>query len=413
MRLQGFKNKKILILGFGVEGKDAFGFLKKVFPKQRIAISDKKRRGQYLKCLKNYDIVIKSPGISPKELAKGLSEAKNRPIITSVTDIFFNNCKSKIIGITGTKGKSTTSSLIYHILKKAGKKVYLVGNIGKPPLKLLLSSKPEDIFVYELSSHQLLGLKKSPQIAVLLNIYREHLDYYRSFNEYINAKANITKYQSKNDYLVFNEKDPIVSEMAKKTNAKKVPFRGEFYQGDIAAAKAVCKILKIPYLKIESAVKSFKFLPHRLELVGRFKGITFYNDSLATIPEAAIMAMKSLGGGVETLILGGFERFYDFSDLAKEILNREIKTIIFFPTTGFRIWQELVKLGRKKKTILPKRFFVKDMKEAVRIAYGNTSRNKICLMSPASPSFSIFKDYKERGDLFKKYVKQLGKNGKN
>ncbi|GAH84031.1 unnamed protein product, partial [marine sediment metagenome] len=230
----------------------------------------------YLKALKNYDVIVKSPGIPFKILPKSALKK-----ITSQTEIFFENCPGKIIGITGTKGKSTTASLVYKILKQGGIKAHLVGNIGKPVLSLLFKAKPNEVYVYELSSHQLYNLKKSPQIAILLNIYPEHLDYYKDFKEYAAAKANITLYQNKNDYLIFNPGDKIVSKIAKKSKAKKIPIKGKYYSLDKEAAKAAGLIFKIPSKVISRAIREFKYLPHRLELVGTFKGITFYNDALA------------------------------------------------------------------------------------------------------------------------------------
>ncbi len=415
MKLDELKNKKILILGFGQEGKDNFDFLRKVFPKKILGIADQKTKldlkdkkiklhlGQnYLKALKNYDIVIKSPGIPFKNIPRsGLRK------LTSQTEIFFENCPGKIVGITGTKGKSTTASMTYKILKKGEIKAHLVGNIGKPVLASLKKAKKNDVFVYELSSHQLYHLKESPQIAVLLNIYPEHLDYYRNFKEYAKAKANITLHQTKNDYLVFNSEDKLIGKFAKKSKAKKIPIKGGYYELNKNAARAVGKILKIPSKIIEKALKEFKPLPHRLELVGTYKGITFYNDALATIPEATIAAIESLGSRVETIMLGGYERNIDYKNLAKKVLKSKIKTVILFPTTGERIWKEITKASQDRKT--PKHFFVDNMKEAARLAYRYTLKGKICLLSTAASSFSIFRDYREKGNLFKKYVKKFGK----
>ncbi len=406
MKLKDLEKKKILILGFKREGKDTIKFLKKIFPKKAFGVGDKDIKKDYLKSLKNYDIIIKSPGIPPKVIKPFLKKGQT---VTSQTEIFFENCPGKIIGITGTKGKSTTSSLIYQILKNWGKKVYLVGNIGKPVLQFLPSATKKDIYVYELSSHQLAGLKKSPHIAVLLNIYREHLDYYSSFKDYIKAKANITKFQTKKDYLVFNAEDKIVLKIAKDSLAKKVRFQGRFYEADFEAAKAVARIFKTPEKIIKRTLKGFKGLPHRLEFAGEFKRIKFYNDSLATIPKASILAIEALGENVQTIITGGFERHYDFSQLARTILDSKIKTVILFPTTGQRIWREIVSLAKKKKIKAPKHFFVNNMSDAVKLGYEYTLKGKICLLSSASPSFGIFKDYKERGNLFKKFVKKYAK----
>lgn len=405
MKINELKDKKILILGFGREGRDTLFFLKKLFPKKKINIADQKFDKNYLKKLKGYDLIIKSPGIPFKILPKPALKK-----ITTQTEIFFDNCPGKIVGITGTKGKSTTASLIYQILRKGGVRAHLIGNIEKPVLSFLFNIRPDDVFVYELSSFQLTSLKKSPQIAVFLNIYPEHLDYYKSFKEYVKAKANITHYQTKKDYLIFNSQDKLVRQIAKKSKAKKIPIKGKYYELNKTAAKAVGRIFKISPKIIQKVISEFKPLPHRLELVGTFKGITFYNDSLATIPEATIAAMEFLGKKVETIMLGGFERNIDFKNLAKKVLKNKIKTIILFPTTGERIWKEIVKSAQGRG--LPKHFWVDNMKEAVKLAYQNTKRGKICLLSTASPSFSIFKDYKEKGNLFKKYVKGISRKKK-
>lgn len=396
MMLEEFKDKKIVILGFGREGQDTLRFLKKLFPKKKIDIADQKFDKNYLKKLGSYDLIIKSPGIPFKILPRTVLDR-----ITTQTEIFFKNCPGVIIGVTGTKGKSTTAFWIYQTLKKAGLKAHLIGNIGEPVLSSFLSkAKPRDIFVYELSSFQLTNLKKSPHIAVLLNIYPEHLDYYRNFNEYVQAKANIARYQTKKDFLIYSSRSPLVKKIAKKSVAKKMPIKGKYYELNKAATKAVAKIFKVP------VPKKFEFLPHRLELIGKFKGIEFYNDSLSTIPETAIEALDFLGDKVETMILGGFDRGLDFKKLAERISKSKIKTLILFPTTGQRIWQAMFDLRNQTIT---KRFFVKNMGEAVRLAYKHTGKGKICLMSPASPSFGVFKDYADRGESFRKYAIKYGK----
>ena len=489
MELNNLKNKKILILGLGREGIDNFKFLRKLFPGKILGLADKMEIEKfnkpvqillrknaaggkiklhfgknYLESIKKYDTVIKSPGISwemikpfleSRKILKQVQNDKKKILkqpkikITSQTEIFFENCPGKIIGVTGTKGKSTTTSLIYKILKQGNIKAHLVGNIGKPVLFYLSSAKPDDVFVYELSCHQLFKLKKSPHIAVLLNIYPEHLDYYKNFKEYISAKTNITRWQTKNDYLIFNSQDKIVKEIAGKSKAKKNPIsvkkhkfiidiqneislKGRFNLQNIFAAIEVGKIFKIPEKKIIKAIKNFKPLSHRLEFVGEFKKIKFYNDSLSTIPEATIAVIDALKNNVHTLIAGGFDRGLDFSDLAEKILKSKIKTLILFPSTGEKIQREVISLAKKKKIKPPKCFLLNGflplckgglrgifslkkennispnefMKEAIKLSFKNTKKGGICLLSPASPSFGIFKDYEERGDLFKKYVKK-------
>lgn len=397
MKSSELKDKKILILGFGREGQDTLKLLKKLFPKKQIDVADQKSDKNYLKKIGKYDVVIKSPGIPFKKIPKIWLQK-----ITTPTAIFFDNCPAKIIGVTGTKGKSTTASMIHDVLNAGGIKNELVGNIGKPVLHLLGKPSTDRVFVYELSSFQLTNLKKSPHIAVLLNIYPEHLDYYRNFSEYFRAKANITKYQTKSDYLVYNAKNERVREIARTSQAKKIPVDGKYYDLDIAAAKQVGKIFQIAKDKINEAINNFKFLPHRLEYVGKFKGITFYNDSLATVPEATIGALEYLGDNVQTLMLGGFDRGLDFQRLAKSISQSKVKTLILFPPSGERI---LSAITEGFPTPL-KRFNVKNMKDAVKMAYRHTEKGKICLLSPASPSFGIFRDYADRGDQFKKFVRQ-------
>ncbi|MCP6719379.1 MAG: UDP-N-acetylmuramoyl-L-alanine--D-glutamate ligase [Patescibacteria group bacterium] len=443
MKLKDLEDKNILILGIGREGIDTFKFLKKVFPQKKLGIGDRLRLEEldksvqislrktltskkvelhlgknYLKILKSYDVIVKSPGIPLKLIDPFLKKSQK---VTSQTEIFFENCPGKIIGITGTKGKSTTTSLVHKILKENDIKAHLVGNIGKPVLSLLLSATPKDVYVYELSSHQLFNLKRSPHIALLLNIFLEHLDYYKSFKEYVTAKSNIARYQNRGDYLIYNRKNKLVREIAKKSKAQKIPIdsikikkfdsplKGEFNFQNIKAAIAVGRIFKIPDKNIVIAIKKFKPLPHRLEYVGIYKGISFYNDALATIPEATIAAIDALGKGVETIFLGGSDRKVSFKNLAKRILKSKIKNVILFPTTGKKIWQEVLKQKKDKLSKPPQAFSVNNMRDGVKLAFKHTEKGKICLLSTASPSFSIFKDYREKGDLFKKYVKRYGK----
>jgi UDP-N-acetylmuramoylalanine--D-glutamate ligase len=463
MKLNKLKNKKILILGLGQEGISSYQFLRKLFPKVKIGLADQLKLNQlkkelqakiskdknlnlhlgkdYLENLGQYQIIIKSPGISP--FLPQLKMVKNK--ITSQTKIFFDNCPSVIVGITGTKGKSTMSTLIYQVLKSKGMDVHLVGNIGQPSLSSLNEAKNKSIFVYELSSHQLFDLEKSPRTAILLNIFKEHLDYYQNFDQYAQAKENITRYQKKSDYFIFNPTLSLPQQIAQRTKAKKLAFsikdhqqsgcylekgnilyrsglkeekiisvkeiklKGEFNLLNIMPAIIVGKIFKVPTKSIVSAIKRFNPLEHRLEEVGTYQGITFYNDSLSTVPETAVEAIKALRGKVSAIILGGFERNQDYGQLAQKILESKIKTVILFPTTGQRIWQDITE-EKKKDQSLPRYFFTEKMEKAVQLAYQNTPKGKVCLLSPAAPSFNLFKDYKERGDLFKKFVKKFAKS---
>lgn len=468
MKIEDMKDKSIVLLGLGQEGLATLSFLRKCFPGKRFGLADGASfekltieareliRGEdpsavhlgpdYLSCLSGYEVIVKSPGIprSLPLLRQALHAGKR---ITSHTELFFADCPGMIIGITGTKGKSTTSSLMHAILTAGGIDSFLVGNIGIPPLTLLDQARPDSVFVYELSSHQLDGLSRSPHIAVVLNVVPEHLDYYESFSQYVLAKQNITRFQSGEDYLVYNAAFPIPRRFADESAARKIPFSmeempepgcfiddgnvvfcpeegkrdrvlrvaqvpllGGFNLQNVLPAVAVSRLLGVPVEAIVGAVGDFKSLPHRLELVGRFFGITFYDDALATIPEATIGALDALGADVETILLGGFERHLDFSGLARRILAGGVKNLILFPTTGRRIW-EAITAERENASGLPRCFFVTDMAEGVSVAYRHTRSGKICLHSPASPSFGLFANYRERGGLFKQYVREQGAPG--
>ena len=442
MGFENLNNKRILILGFAREGRDNLSFLRTIFPKKKIGIADKKSMEElpktsqemiaddphinlhlgekYLAPISKYNVIFKTPGIPFKELEKQLAPGTK---ITSQANIFLKQRRDRVIGVTGTKGKSTTSSLIYEILDNAGINVHLIGNIGKPVLSFLSEKDPDALFVYELSSHQLANIEVSPHIAVFLNIFKEHLDYYKDFNDYVRAKTKITQFQNKNDFLIFNREDKGVKKIADGSRAQKIsiaqkinlplkteeiPLRGDFYLLNIRAAAEVGRLFNISESKIANAVKNFKPLAHRLEYVGQYQGIHFYNDSLATIPEATINAIEALNKKTQTIILGGFERKQDYKALVEKIAQSKIENIILFPSTGKRIKKLLQKTTWKGKI-----FEIDNMREAIKICFQNTKSDKICLLSPAAPSFGIFKDYKERGELFKKWVKHYAKKTTN
>lgn len=448
MQILDLKNKKILILGLGREGLSTLRFLRKQFPVKIIGVADQKQLAQlakstqkiitsdkkirlhlgkkYQKSIEKYDTIFKSPGI---RLEVSVSPEK----ITSQANIFIEFFRDKIIGVTGTKGKSTTSSLIYKILKDAKIKVELIGNIGNPPFDYLNEIAKTSLFVYELSSYQLEFVKQSPHISVFLNLFKEHTDYHGSFKVYHAAKSNIFKWQNENDYLIYNSdfKNELKISTAK---SKKIPFnikvknegayvengyivfekekilktsetklKGRFNLNNILAAVAVSKLLKISNQSIALSIKSFNPLKHRLEYIGTFNQISFYNDSIATIPEATIAAIETLSPRVGTLILGGLDRSLNFSALAKKITEEKIGNIILFPQTGEIILEEV----KRQETFMPQHFFAKDMKEAVEKAYKVTPKNSICLMSPAASSYNMFKNYEDRGRQFVAEVNKL------
>ena len=464
MTVEELGKKAILILGFGTEGQATYEYLRKKWPDKLLTIADRQTSGEfsediayriqsdpavrlnlgprYLDSLDRYqcEVIIKTPGI-PATIDPIVRARKAGCILTSHSQIFLSNYpKDKIIGVTGTKGKSTTASLIHHIMKHGGIPVELAGNIGRPPLTLIDTVPHGTFFVHEFSSHQLAEAESSPHIAVLLNIVPEHLDYYAGFEEYVSAKENITRFQTGDDFLIFNADFSVPAAIANRTKAQLMPFSvrstpgpgcyllsetivrssaggvedimkateiplpGRFNVQNVLAAVAAASLLGVPSPVIREAVRTFQALPHRLEPAGIYNGITFYDDSIATVPDATLAALEALGHGVQTLILGGHERNLDFSEFGSRI-PPNIKTVILFPPTGNRIWKAIE--THSKNPILPEPFFVSDMEQAVKIAYQRTGQGGICLLSPASPSFGIFKDYRDRGDSFKAFVRKL------
>lgn len=418
----------VLILGYGREGKSVEQFLKGTLPELKVDIADQSQGKGYLDAVADYKIVVKSPGISP-HVPEVAAAKKAGVTFTSSTQLFFEACPGKIIGVTGTKGKSTTSSLIAHILRTAKLPHVLVGNIGIPSLEQLGSITPETLVVFELSSHQLMDLTVSPQLAVILGMYPEHLDYYADLYEYINAKLNIARFQTAQDALVYIDKHPEHAKMIKEVAAagtqislspddvtqgpwanllpEENPLKGSFNLENEASAWTVAKQLGISDQIILEAIKSFKPLTHRLELVGgkAHGGVYFYDDALATLPEATIGAVEALGDQVETILLGGAERKQDFTGLGQAVVASQIKTVILFPVTGERIWKSIQTANTENKPI--QHFVVDNMNEAVRLSYANTQPGKAVLMSSASPSFGLFKDYTDKAQQFHGAVKRF------
>lgn len=434
-------NKKILLLGYGKEGKSTYHFIRKHFPILEIGIYDKNEikdqlehvtlhsGNSYEEILGDYDLIIKSPGI--------VFHSRNSKAIkklTSQTDLFLEFYKHQTIGITGTKGKSTTTSLLYHVLQTVEKDVLLAGNIGIPVFDIMEEIKPETLVVYEMSSHQLEYVNHSPHIAVHLNIYQEHLDHYGTFEKYAVAKENICRYQQKGDILLYNKEylDPgklgkadtitisYTSEDAdiviKDNKISYLGSRIEMMEDDmllignhnirnIGAAYGIAKHLGVTDHEFCEAVKTFKPLPHRLEYVGEVSGIKFYNDSISTICETTIQAVMSLKN-VDSVILGGMDRGIEYQPLVDFLIDSEIRNFILMPDTGLRI--EKLIMGSDKKDKKHQIFMVSNVQEAVKVAMQETVKGKTCLFSPAAASYGFFRNFEERGEVFKSLV--LGKN---
>ena len=428
MKLSYLKNKKILIVGKGIEGNAALKYLKNNLVDTAINIVDQKDGENYLDKQKDYDIIIKSPGVKPELITIPY---------TTATNIFLSNAKGKVIGITGTKGKSTTATLIYKMLKKQSLNVYLGGNIGQSPLDFIGNLNDNSWTVLEMSSYQLNDLKMSPHIAVVLMITSEHLDYHKAQENYINAKRNILKFQTSQDFAVINKDYPTSNESDIHTLAKvfrtsrerevgngcfvneksiwvsrdgkaekiidieKIKLLGRHNLENVCAANCAAILAGVSVKNIAKVLEEFGGLEHRLEFVGEKNGTLFYNDSLATVPEATIQALETLPE-TETLIAGGYDRGLDYSSLAQYLNKGQIKTLILFPPTGDRIWKAICNATSESNR--PEKFDVRTMEQAVGIAVAETLPGKICLLSPASASFGIFKDYKDRGEQFKNAV---------
>jgi UDP-N-acetylmuramoylalanine--D-glutamate ligase len=416
--LQKLNGKRIALLGFGLDNQALLALLKKQKIKAEITVKDAKQDpDKFNQNLYQFNFLFRSPGWPL--FCPGIQEAikKGQTEISSPLNLFFALCPTKnIIGVTGTKGKGTTASLIYKILKDAGKKVWLGGNIGVSPLSFLDKIQATDYVVLELSSFQLEDLKYSPRISVITNLYKEHLapadphnpNYHLSYNKYWRAKLNIAL-AKENKYLIVN------SHLNKKIKNIKFPGNliyfsasnlptkliGDYNQDNIGAALAVAKILKIKTPAIKTSVANFGNLEHRLEFVKEIAGVKYFDNSFSTTPESTILDLNSFASPI-IQIAGGADKGANFSKLAKIIKNK-VKFLILLPGQATpRLKKDLTNLKFPSKKISE----VKDMEKAVSLARQKSTSGDIVLLSTACASFGIFKNYKERGDLFKKYVRK-------
>ncbi len=429
-----FKGKKIAVVGFGLEGEASAKYLKE--HGADVTVLDKKQGEDYLENLNQYDLVVRSPGVKISTLAQYVQSEK----ISSQTKLFFDLCPSKIIGVTGTKGKGTTASLIYEMLKKQGIDAYLGGNIGKPPFEFLDKLSPQSVVVLELSSFQLLDLEKGPHIAVMLMTTSEHLDYHKDVEEYINAKRNILRFQEPDDIAILNRDYPATNESDIYTNgrvfyvstergvngegcyvkdkavrlyingeeekiidSKEVLLPGRHNLENVCAAVLAARLSGVSKANIVSVLKTFKGLEHRLELVSTVKGVRFFDDSFSTTPETAIAAIQAFKEP-EILILGGSSKNSDFSELGQVISKAEnIKAIIGIGLEWERI-KSKIKNHESRIMVIEG---AKDMKTVVAAASKIALPGDVVLLSPACASFDMFKNYKDRGEQFKEEVMRL------
>ncbi|MDB4978650.1 MAG: UDP-N-acetylmuramoyl-L-alanyl-D-glutamate synthetase [Candidatus Peribacteria bacterium] len=426
MHITELTRKKICILGFGKEGQAMLRAIEKHCTDCTITVADKneniavpeqyaKQLGTgWLENLEKFDVIIKSPGIPPGPELK----AQNSKL-TSSTQIFLDSTKdtgAAAIGVTGSKGKSTTSSLIYAVLKAAGKDVHLVGNIGLPAIDHIGDAHAGVIFVLEMSSYQLMDLHTSPHIAVITSFFPEHLDYHGSLEAYMEAKKHITRFQTPDDIVFYNKDSSGATEIAGQSAGQKIPFSradaplhinetrllGDHNLSNIAGACAVAKHLHIADDITLAAIRHFEGLPHRLQFLGMHHGIEWVDDAISTTPESTMAALKALGNKVHTIILGGQDRGYDFGDLGQMVADSMIANVILFPETGSRIKRAIEDAHRIGISF----YEAQDMPAAVEAAKANTKPGKMCLLSTASPSYNMFKNFEDKGEQFRQYIEQ-------
>jgi UDP-N-acetylmuramoylalanine--D-glutamate ligase len=438
-------NPTVLILGFGREGQSTYRLLRKYFPGYLLSIADKITSiaelllikhdtnirlflgENYLDAVTKHQLVFKSPGV-----LLGGRKFMKETAITSQSDIFLSQFAKQTIGVTGTKGKSTTVSLINHFLNNNGKQAVLLGNIGIPPFDKIDEITQETIVVFEMSAHQLEMIHHSPHIAVLLNLFPEHLDHFTSLEKYYYAKINIGKFQNNNDSLIVEE--PVLNKI-QKPKAKllvygksgqsdvtieeniilfhnnnfrisieeaKIRLTGKHNLNNLVAAMLAVNEVGLSFSDSFKSLSSFNSLPHRLEFVGNFGGIDFYNDSISTIPESAIAAIESLQD-VDTVILGGFDRGIDYKKLIDFVVKNKIPNLIFLGIAGDQMIKFLPANYIENFGV----FKVADLHEAFQVIKKNTRKGAKCLLSPAAASYDQFHNFEHRGDVFRELAKKI------
>ena len=443
---------KIALIGFGLEAKSAYDYFKSIDQNNTFEIYDENPKSKIelpngVKFFGNFhnfskiqaDLIVRTPAVNPSRLPKNAK-------ITSVTNLFFEKCPAPIIGVTGSKGKGTVSSFIAEILRSAGLRVHLVGNIGLPALNELSKIQKDDAVIYELSSFQLWDAQKSPHIAILNNLEVDHLDVHDGFEDYVAAKMNIAKNQTKNDFFIFNAENPIVlknvenlkgqlkaelqpfqdynlahiqenhflwgDEVLFETNILKIP--GEHNQKNACAAMiATFDFLREKGFENEEifdfwreGLSKFAGLPHRLKFVREFEGVRFYDDSIATTPGSAIAALNSFEKP-KILILGGSNKGADLSGLIEKIAKmpeQELRKVILMGAESEKLAQKLISSGFERFINLGAKT---NMQEVVKTAFENAKSGDVVILSPAHASFDMFKSYIDRGEQFVENVNLL------
>ena len=449
--------KKVAIIGLGVSNIPLIDYLYElkaditVFDKREIEKIDKKvmdnitKKGikfslgeKYLSHLQGFSIIFRSPSCRP-DLPEIIEELKRGAILTSEIEMLMELCPGKVIGVTGSDGKTTTTTLIYEILKNSGYHCYLGGNIGIPLFSKIGEMRPDDIVVLELSSFQLMNIKTSPHIAVVTNVSPNHLDIHKSYEEYIEAKKNIFKYQASEDCLILNYDNDITREFAQEANSQVVFFskkhklddgvildegiikicenklrkhilntkemilRGEHNYENACAAIAATKTLAPIETQVDT-ILHFQGVEHRLEFVRECNGVKWYNDSIGTSPTRTMAGLNSFEKSV-ILIAGGYDKHLDYTPLAKPILEH-VKSLILMGQTAPKIKEAVLQeMSRSHKEI--KIYDCETLADTVQVAQQIARKGDIVLFSPASASFDLYKNFEERGNAFKTLVHAL------
>ncbi|MDR1467144.1 MAG: UDP-N-acetylmuramoyl-L-alanine--D-glutamate ligase [Oscillospiraceae bacterium] len=455
--LKSLKDKTVAFLGLGVSNLPLVHFFAKYGVKilacdkhEKDFFSDQfieelKTEGAALRLGENYlkdlnaDIVFRTPGMPffSNELNK---IKKSGVVITSEMEVFFDLCPCKILAVTGSDGKTTTTTIISEMLKAAGKTVHLGGNIGKPLLSIVNKIKPQDIAVVELSSFQLISMRKSPDVAVITNIEANHLDVHKDMDEYINAKKNIILHQNAFSKAVLNFDNKLTRKLSELVRGQKLFFsrkerckNGAFLDGNdiyFSKNKEILKIMSVKdiHLKgkhnlenylaavsslyeivnieaMQKVAKEFEGVEHRSEFIRKINGVKYYNDSIASSPTRTIKGTLSIFPDKIILIAGGYDKKIPFDKLG-EVIPQKVKVLILMGQTAENI-KSAVKCSSEYSKNNPRIIKVKDMEKALSVAKSVAKSGDIVSLSPASASFDLYKDFVQRGEHFKKIVKNL------
>ena len=389
--------------------------------------------------LKGFDIIFRSPSALPTK-HEFQSAVKKGAILTSEIEMVLKLAPCKIIGVTGTEGKTTTTSLIYEICKKAGYNCFLGGNIGKPIFTKINQMKPEDIVILELSSFQLMGMTVSPNIAVVTNIFPDHLNVHKSYEEYQDAKKSIFRNQTEEGIVILNKDNEITEKFADEVKGKTIFFsstkklkngyvydredgfikkctdgkcekilnkndiklRGVHNYENICSALAATETVASKEAQIE-AVKNFKGVEHRLEFVREIDGVKYYNDSIGTSPASTIAGLNAFDENI-ILLAGGSDKGLDYKEIG-EVIAKKVGTLILTGPTAQKIEEATKQALSEEKSI--EIIHTNNLEESVKVAKEKARSGDIVLLSPASASFDAFKNFEERGNYFKTLVNNL------